>query len=187
MHPPGRIPIKDCEMAPVSANRDERGCLFEIYRRSWPGAFPTVQWNACASQAGVMRGVHVHVDYHEFYTLPRGRVILGLADIRRESPSFGVTHQIELSSVDGVAVVVPIGVAHAVYFLEDSVLVIGLSDYWSVERDVVGCRWDDPALGFSWPCRDPARSRRDRSSGGYAEMIADYERLSRAHRSECAA
>ena len=67
-----RIPIEGCAPVPVKANADDRGCLFEIFREEWAGAFKTVQWNACSSRAGVMRGVHVHVDYDEFYTLPLG-------------------------------------------------------------------------------------------------------------------
>ena len=92
--------IPGCDVVPVSANRDERGCLFEIYRQSWPNAFPTVQWNACASNAGVVRGAHVHVDYDEFYTLPKGRVVLGLADIRRTSATFRRSVQLEWSASD---------------------------------------------------------------------------------------
>ena len=63
-----KIPIDGCAPVPVVANSDDRGCLFEIFREEGAGAFKTVQWNACSSIAGVMRGVHVHVDYDEFYT-----------------------------------------------------------------------------------------------------------------------
>ena len=174
---PNEIPIQGCVVVPVQPNADERGCLFEIFRESWHGAFPTVQWNACASSAGVVRGVHVHIDYHEFYTLPRGRVILGLSDIRRESPTFGKSVQFDWSAADGIAVVVPIGIAHVVYFEEDSVLAFGLSAYWKADLDVVGCQWNDPELGFEWPENAPKRSSRDMRSSSYAQMIADYERL----------
>src|ERR1700730_17457990 len=75
------IPIQDCAPVSVKANADERGCLFEIFREEWAGAFKTVQWNACSSRAGVMRGVHVHIDYDEFYTLPMGRIFIALRDI----------------------------------------------------------------------------------------------------------
>src|SRR3954471_24334736 len=122
--------IMGCDIVPIAANRDERGCLFEIYRDSWPGAFATVQWNACASDAGVLRGVHVHVDYHEFYTLPQGRVVLALSDIRRESPTFKQSVQLPSADRDGIALVILPGVAHAVLFEEDSVLAFGLSKYW---------------------------------------------------------
>src|SRR5947208_2504642 len=131
--------IFGCYTVPVSANRDERGCLYEIYRQSWPGAFQTVQWNACASKAGVVRGAHVHVDFDEFYTLPHGRVLLGLSDVRRTSPTFRKSSQFGWSATDSFAVVVPSGVAHVLFFEEDSVLAFGLSGYWVAEYDVIGC------------------------------------------------
>lgn len=176
--------IVDCHIVPVSANRDARGCLYEIYRVTWPNAFPTVQWNACASNAGVVRGAHVHVDYHEFYTLPRGRVIVALADIRRESPTFGRSVQFEWTDRDACAIVVPMGVAHVVRFQDDSVLAFGLSDFWKGEYDVAGCQWDDPELGFVWSDETVVRSKRDRGSGSYQTMVQLYEKLSLAWRAE---
>lgn len=172
---PEKTGITGCEIIQIRTNRDGRGCLYEIFRQSWPGAFPAVQWNACASNAGVVRGAHVHVDYHEFYTLPRGRVVIGLADIRRTSPTFGKSVQFEWSDRDGRAVVVPWGVAHVVLFEEDSVLAFGLSDYWRAEYDDVGCQWDDPALGFVWPNQAVRRSERDTHSGNYKAMLQRYE------------
>ena len=176
-----KIGIVGCDTVAVSANRDSRGCLYEIYRRSWPNAFPTVQWNACASNTGVVRGAHVHVDYHEFYTLPRGRVLLGLTDIRRTSPTYRKSVQFEWASQDD-SVVVPMGVAHVVLFEEDSVLAFGLSGYWSAEYDVVGCQWDAPELGFVWPARTVLRSERDTNSGNYAQMLQLFEERSASWR-----
>ncbi len=172
---PSSIPIEGCDVVPVQANADARGCLFEIFRENWQGAFHAVQWNACASSAGVTRGVHVHADYHEFYTLPRGRVILGLHDIRRGSSTFGQSSQFEWADSEGKAIVVPVGVAHVVYFVEDSVLAFGLSNYWNADLDVNGCQWNDPKPGFKWDVDIPKRSDRDENSGSYDQMIAEYE------------
>ena len=170
--------IDGCTTVPVRPNSDNRGCLFEIFREEWPGAFKTVQWNACVSRTGVMRGVHVHADYDEFYTLPVGRVFLALRDIRRASATFGNSVGVEWSAADKCAVPAPAGVAHAVCFLEDSVLAFGLSGYWTRELDVVGCRWDelDPAL--QWPMEPAVLSRRDSGTGSFTEMVAKYEPVS---------
>lgn len=172
--------INDCHIVPVSQNKDNRGCLYEIYRKSWEGSFSTVQWNACVSNENVIRGVHVHVDYDEFYTLPKGKVLLGLSDIRRDSTTFGKSVTYLWSSSDGVAIVVPKGVAHVVFFIEDSVLAFGLSDYWKAELDVVGCQWNDPKLGFNWEIVNPLRSDRDSESCSYDQMISDFETKSRS-------
>lgn len=174
------IAIEGCAPVPVSPNPDSRGCLFEIFREEWPGAFKCVQWNACVSRAGVMRGVHVHADYDEFYTLPKGRVFIALRDIRRASPTFGASAAFEWRSTDGFAIPVPAGVAHAVYFLEDSVLAFGLSGYWRAELDVVGCRWSDLDPAILWPVETAQLSSRDLSSGSYEDMVAHYEALTRS-------
>ena len=172
------IPIAGCAPVAVRPNSDHRGCLFELFREEWSGSFKTVQWNACASQVGVMRGVHVHVDYDEFYTLPSGRVFLALRDIRRGSQTFGVSVGFEWSAADGIAVPIPAGVAHAVFTLEDSVLVFGLSNYWKAELDVVGCRWDDLDPSLQWPAKTAVLSGRDSRSGSFADMVSKFETFS---------
>ncbi|MFH1343052.1 MAG: dTDP-4-dehydrorhamnose 3,5-epimerase family protein [Pseudomonadota bacterium] len=175
---PPKISIEGCAPVPVVANSDDRGCLFEIFREEWTGAFKTVQWNACSSLAGVMRGVHVHVDYDEFYTLPFGRVFLALRDIRRASPTFGKSVGFEWNAADGFAVPVPAGVAHAVFFLDNSVLAFGLSGYWKAELDVVGCRWNDLDSSLRWPVESALLSDRDTESGSFDDMVFKYEALS---------
>ena len=172
--------ITGCEIVNIPANHDHRGVLYEIFRQSWPGMFPVVQWNACTSSAGVVRGAHVHTYYHEFYALLRGRAIVGLADIRRTSPTFRRCVQFDWSDRDGRAVIVPPGVAHVLLFEADSVLAVGLSDYWQPEHDDIGCRWDDPALGFIWPRRAISLSERDLQSGSYQTMVGNYEERRRA-------
>lgn len=173
-----KIPIEGCAPVPVVVNSDDRGCLFEIFRDEWAGAFKTVQWNDCSSLAGVMRGVHVHVDYDEFYTLPFGRVFLALRDIRRASPTFGKSLGFEWNAADGFAVPVPAGVAHAVFFLDNSVLAFGLSGYWKAELDVVGCRWNELDPSLCWPVESAKLSDRDTASGSFDDMVLKFEALS---------
>jgi dTDP-4-dehydrorhamnose 3,5-epimerase len=172
------IPIEGCTPLCVTVNADHRGCLFEIFREEWAGTFRTVQWNACMSRAGVMRGAHVHIGYDEFYTLPFGRVFVALRDIRRTSPTFAKSVGFEWSAADGFAVPVPAGVAHAVLFLEDSVLAFALSNYWKSELDAIGCRWDDLDPSLRWPTGSATLSNRDTEAGSFADMLIKYETLS---------
>jgi dTDP-4-dehydrorhamnose 3,5-epimerase len=175
---PDSTGIAGCELVPVAANRDPRGCLYEIYRQSWTSAFPMVQWNVCVTHAGVVRGAHVHADYEEYYTLPKGRVVIGLTDIRRDSKSFRRSAQFDWTAEDEIAVVIPRGIAHVLLFEEESVLAFGLSHYWRREFDGLGCQWDDPELGLTWGDTRPRRSERDRNSGDFRQMLRQYEELS---------
>jgi dTDP-4-dehydrorhamnose 3,5-epimerase len=166
--------INGVSLLPTTCHADPRGCLTELYRADQPGSIPVVQWNVCRSRAGVVRGVHVHVDYDEVYTIALGHVVLALHDIRPESPTFGRSLQIDWRPEDDVAVVIPRGVAHVLRCLEDSVLLLGLSGHWNGTVDVLGCQWDDAALGFAWEAGEVVRSERDRTSGSHAQMRADY-------------
>ena len=139
----GRLPIDGCAVVPAKPNPDARGCLYEIYRAEWPGAFPTVQWNACVSNAGVVRGVHVHVDYEEYYTLLAGRGILGLHDIRRDAPTFGRSITIDWRADDRCAVAIPHGVAH-VLIVHD--VVAAVDTLCLVTDDLHGDRATDAAV-----------------------------------------
>jgi dTDP-4-dehydrorhamnose 3,5-epimerase len=88
---------------------------------------------------------------------------------------------IDWRAEDRCAVTVPRGVAHVLWFIEDAVLAFGLSSYWSAALDVVGCRWDDPALGFEIPDGAKSLSERDDESGSYEEMVQSYEFLIAQH------
>ncbi len=84
----------------------------------------------------------------------------------------------EWSAADGFAVPVPAGVAHAVFFLDESILAFGLSSYWKAETDVVGCRWDNLDPSLPWPAESATLSNKDSEAGSFADMLTKYEALS---------
>jgi dTDP-4-dehydrorhamnose 3,5-epimerase len=106
-----------------------------------------------------------------------GEVYLGTFDVRPDSPTFMHSNGFRWTSTDGFAVTVPAGVAHGVYFFDSSVLVFGLSKYWTKESDSLGCRWDDPALKIDWPMQRAALSERDASSGSLEQLLKDYRSI----------
>jgi dTDP-4-dehydrorhamnose 3,5-epimerase len=128
------------------------------------------QWNIVRSLAGVLRGVHAHSRYDEYYVPIEGRMFLALRDARRASSTFAVIDTLWVGGGDGVGVVVPAGVAHGVYFETDGVLVYGLTSPWSGENEY-GCRWDDRDLAIAWPTPAPILSPRDRDAGTYQAMV----------------
>jgi len=162
MMPPKRALDSSAARSFRFANRDERD-VFMRFPAVLARCVRHVQWNGMRVRGRCCQGAHVHVDYHEFYTLPRGRVIIGLSDIRRTSTTFGKSSQFEWSDQDGFAVVVPRGVAHVVLFEEDSVLAFGLSGIGSqntMSSAANGCT----RLGLAWPNKSVRRSPPRRSS-----------------------
>lgn len=154
---------------------DRRGVFLEAFRASWGTDIEPVQWNAVHSCENVLRGVHVHRSHADYLTVLSGNLLLGLRDIRADSPTNGNAAMLEISAVQPLAVTIPPGVAHGFYFPEPSIHLYAVSHYWD-PADELGCRFDDDGLGLDWPSKSPLLSVRDAEAPGLALMMAEYER-----------
>jgi dTDP-4-dehydrorhamnose 3,5-epimerase len=157
---------------PLQAHEDQRGVFVELYRREWGTGADPIQWNAVWSEAGVLRGVHVHIRHHDYLTVPVGRASVGLKDLRRGSPTEGLTALIELGRERPGALVIPHGVAHGFYFHEPSLHVYAVSEYWD-PGDELACNWADPELGIEWPAATALVSDRDRDAQPLQALLAE--------------
>jgi len=151
----------------LKPHHDLRGTMVEIYRESWDLGCRVVQTNAMVSEANVLRGVHVHVWHVDHITVVSGRTTLGLHDARPWSPTAGRSEQADLDFLHPTVVVIPPGVGHGFYFSERSLVIYGVSHYWSPD-DEIACRWDAPELGLAWPASTPVLSERDARAPTYA-------------------
>ena len=98
---------------------DERGFFFEAYNRDKFHALGIkdefVQDNHSASGKGVLRGMHFQTAPRQMSKLvrcSRGRLFDVVADMRRDSPSFGQWYGVELSAQNKRMFYVPAGCAH---------------------------------------------------------------------------
>ncbi|HZP20383.1 MAG TPA: dTDP-4-dehydrorhamnose 3,5-epimerase family protein [Bauldia sp.] len=160
-------------LRPLVRHSDERGSLVEMFRGTWRDDLRPVQWNASSSGPGVLRGVHVHAVHTDYLTVVAGSMLLGLSDIRPDSPTRGHSVLLRLESAAPQAVVIPPGVAHGFYFDEPSLHIYGVTAYWDPD-DELGCRFDSPELGLEWPDPSPRLSARDAAAGSYAAMLDAY-------------
>lgn len=161
---------------PLDRHPDIRGSLTEIFRREWNSGVDPLQWNLLHSHANVLRGMNVHLKHDDYYVLAQGSLTLGLFDLRRSSPTYGMSAAFEVSSQRFSAIVVPIGVLHGTLYHENSVMLTGRSNYFDPEDDL-GCIWSDPALGFDWPRRDPILVPRDAERPSLAALEAELARI----------
>jgi dTDP-4-dehydrorhamnose 3,5-epimerase len=161
-------------LRPLDAHADERGVFTELYRAEWETGVAPIQWNAVRSEAGVLRGVHVHVRHEDYLTLPYGRAIVGLRDLRRGSSTEGLSALLELSGDDAASLVIPRGVAHGFYFRESSLHVYAVTEYWDPD-DELGCHWADPELEIDWPSQSPRVSDRDAKSQSLRALLDELE------------
>ena len=126
------------------------------------------------SRAGTLRGSHVHGAHTDYFVMASGRTAVGIRDVRKRSPTFGMTAVVELSSESPSAMIVPPGVLHGLYFPVDSILITVESRVYDPEEEVA-CQWDDPELEIPWPFSAPILSDADRRAQSYREMLAAIE------------
>ncbi|HET7451104.1 MAG TPA: dTDP-4-dehydrorhamnose 3,5-epimerase family protein [Thermoanaerobaculia bacterium] len=145
----GALP-EDAVWRPLQPLPDARGVFAEIYRREWIEGSPAIQWNFVRSEAGVMRGVRLHLRHDDHVVVLDGLLQAGLRDLRRQSPTSGRTALVELRGTALSLLKVPAGVAHGFYVAEPSLFLIGVTRYHDPADDIP-IRWNDPALEIPWP------------------------------------
>jgi dTDP-4-dehydrorhamnose 3,5-epimerase len=147
---------------------DERGFFLETWHqeRYHAAGLPSfVQANHAQSRRGVVRGLHFQV------THPQGKLVWAVGgeifdvavDIRRGSPTFGRWVGETLSGENHRQIFVPPGFAHGYCVTSERAEVSYLcTDFFHPAGDR-GVRWDDPAIGISWPPGEKLLSVKDRA------------------------
>jgi dTDP-4-dehydrorhamnose 3,5-epimerase len=155
------IGIPGVTLTPLTGHADERGSFVEIMRAAnFSDEF--VQANHSRSRAGVLRGLHYHRHQADLWYVVRGRMQVGLADLREPS-SRPASTSLVLESDDPAVLFVPPGVAHGFLALTDLDLIYFVTRYFDAS-DEFGVPWDNPALDIPWENTEPILSERDRSA-----------------------
>lgn len=155
-------------------NPDVRGSVTEIFREEWVVGPRPLQWNAVVSGSGVLRGVHVHARHDDYIALVRGRVAVGLSDLRRGSLTSRTGSVVEVRESGPLAIAIPAGVAHGIYTFDDSVLMYGVSQYYDPADEFV-CDWREPGLQIPWPVSDAIISDRDAEGRPLGVVLDEIE------------
>ena len=171
--------IDTCEISGVLLVRlagrgDERGRFMETFRQEWlPDAPPMIQANRSDSQAGTVRALHYHLHQADYWYVPFGRIMVGLHDLRRSSPTVGTTLAFEIGETNEIAVYIPPGVAHGFQAVTDATLTYLVDRYYD-PADEHGVAWDDPEIGVPWPIPNPTLSDRDKQNPKLADIPVDH-------------
>lgn len=148
---------------------DERGffarsyCAEEFAARGLPAAMPqsSVSFNA---RQGTLRGLHYQAEPHAEDKLVRctaGAIYDVIVDLRADSPTARRWFGVELSAANHRTLFVPKGVAHGFMTLRDATEVLYMISVPYVPGFERGVRWNDPAIGISWPTAPSVVSARD--------------------------
>ncbi len=155
---------------------DDRGRFTETFRKEWfpQRSWASLQMNRSDSHAGVLRGLHYHFDQVDYWYLASGRIRVGLAALRRSSPSFRCTETIALDAADNRGLYIPSGVAHGFLALTDVTLFYVVDNYYDGGRDEFGLAWDDPDVAVPWmPPAPPVLSGRDAANPRFSAIPFD--------------
>jgi dTDP-4-dehydrorhamnose 3,5-epimerase len=113
---------------------------------------------------GTLRGMHYQAEPHAEDKLVRctaGAIYDVIVDLRPSSPTLRRWFGVELSAVNHRSLFVPKGLAHGFITLRDDTEVLYMISVPYVAGFERGVRWNDPAIGISWPMAPSAVSARD--------------------------
>jgi dTDP-4-dehydrorhamnose 3,5-epimerase len=148
---------------------DERGFFARSYSaeefaaRGLPAAMPqsSVSFNA---RRGTLRGLHYQAEPHAEDKLVRctaGAIYDVIVDLRSDSPTARRWFGVELSAANHRSLFVPKGLAHGFMTLRDDTEVLYMISVPYAPGFERGLRWNDPAIGISWPTAPSVVSARD--------------------------
>jgi dTDP-4-dehydrorhamnose 3,5-epimerase len=127
--------VKDCFLIKTKKYEDNRGFFFESYNKTIADIVGVefCQDNCSFSKKGVIRGLHYQWDkpMGKLITVPVGKIIDTVVDIRHKSPTFGKFESYELSSENNQTLWVPAGFAHGFEALEDSLVIYKCSSFYN--------------------------------------------------------
>jgi dTDP-4-dehydrorhamnose 3,5-epimerase len=164
--------IEGVRVNPLTPHRDPRGCVTELFRDEWPSGMRPIQWNLLISEAGTLRGIHVHHRHEDYQVLVSGRATIALSDLRRGHPRRGVAF--EVTGDDPAAVIVPRGVAHGLCSTERSVFIVGVTGTYDPGDDIA-IHYADPGLGITWPEGPHLVSERDSAAPALEDVLPQLE------------
>jgi len=149
---------------------DERGTLDRLADAEVLAAvgsdFPIMAVNLTVShRRGTLKGLHAQRSPHlegKVVTCLSGSVFDVAVDLRAGSPTFGSWFGITLMAEDGLAVVLPRGVAHGIQSLTDGAVVHYVHSAAYAPSAEVGVDALDPEIAIAWPLPPESRSARDR-------------------------
>jgi len=137
---------------------DARGYFMEAWKHEEfcanVGPVNFIQDNESKSSYGVLRGLHYQKGIYSQAKLVRvikGRVLDVAVDLRRSSATFGKHVMVELSEDNKRQFFVPRGCAHGFLVLSQEAIFTYKVDNAYAPQQEAGIRWNDPALGISWP------------------------------------
>jgi len=148
---------------------DSRGFFFESfnharYKEVLGEDIEFVQDNISSSSKNVLRGLHFQsppMAQGKLVSVISGAVIDIAVDLRKDSPTFGKYHSVELTADNKHQFWIPPGFAHGFVALCDyTVFSYKCTNYYAASHENT-LMWNDPDLNIEWYCEHPIISEKD--------------------------
>ena len=146
---------------------DDRGYFFESYKtpvfeeNELPTTF--VQDNEAKSTKGVLRGLHYQLRHPQgkLVRVVSGSILDVAVDIRKGSPTFGLSEIVPLTVENRKMLYIPEGFAHGYLVTSDEAIVTYKCTDVYDPNDQFGIIWNDETLGLDWEYDSPLLSEKD--------------------------
>lgn len=149
--------IPDVKIIEPNVFGDERGFFLETFRDDWfkknIADVTFVQDNHSKSSRGILRGMHYQLKQAQgkLVRVISGEVYDVAIDMRKSSPSFGLSFGTLLSADNKRQMWVPAGFAHGFYVTSDTAeFVYKCTEYYAPEFEE-SVLWNDPTFAINWP------------------------------------
>ena len=123
-----------------------------------------VQDNLSFSFQWAVRGLHFQIPpfaQAKLVTVFQGKALDVAVDIRRNSPTYGKSFEIELSDEQPLLFYIPPGFAHGFSVLSETCLFYyKCSQYYNKDSEC-GILWNDASLSINWQINNPIVSEKD--------------------------
>jgi dTDP-4-dehydrorhamnose 3,5-epimerase len=154
-----RTPLAGAYIVHLEPNQDDRGffartwCVTELADHGLDAQLSqaSISYNRCR---GILRGMHYRVEPHaetKVVRCTRGAIYDVIVDLRPRSASYLRWFAEVLTSDNRKSLYVPEGFAHGYQTLQDDTEVFYMISKPHNPEAERGLRWDDPALGITWP------------------------------------
>lgn len=172
--------LKDCFIIYDSVLNDSRGYFFESFNQKKFNQqtglnINFVQDNQSKSTKGVLRGMHFQTGEFSQAKLVRvleGSVLDIAVDLRNDSPSFGKSFSLELTSTNNKQLFVPRGFAHGFIVLSSTATFFYKCDNFYNKDADGGFIYNDETLQLDWqlPKEELILSEKDKTLPSFNEI-----------------
>jgi dTDP-4-dehydrorhamnose 3,5-epimerase len=136
-------------------HKDGRGEFQEMYSKNTHGGMlpEIVQVNLSFSRCMTVRGLHV-APYSKLCTVIGGMVFDVIADVRKDSQTYGCWCGVWLDDIECNQILVPANCAHGFFVQEDGSYFLYQQDGLYDPNNEFAINWRDPTLNIKWPKAD---------------------------------